>query len=1109
MSVEKVKKILDDFSEKCEQKKSAEGIDILGDEEDMSAIASAYGKGISLAPEPDFIMVLNKRMDKSDRKYDSKAYKSQCGSKLNNEFSYTSFVIQMLMLSGAIANKRLGRPEDAEINIEDDKTYTEIKKVFDELVFLCGIDPETMMESEVQGLLKKGNKEEKKTGTIQKTEAIRKNVKQEVKKTEKKSEKTVKKTEKKTQVNIIRDPETFFKNFNGGISIPLRTGYESQNTNNCYACSGTALLNQYLANKKNLKPGEKVNTYKQEHMRNINVDDYIRPYEEVSQQFSSEAHYLREVKKIKKCFGPGSSEYNEIFELGDFFFKADTDMVLNKKTYGVDYNNKITLNAQKKDFASQIENVLKTGNLVSLYKGTKRHFITVTGIKGNVVEYYDSMKDVSKPLYATVDSVFTMAEGGRNISLTWLSKMGKPEDLVKDYDYIGYNGKEFYTKNDVNNVTFNLLHKNGVMGNKALANGISSQVYVPKNKNINKPKARPNANAGNVNANAQKLNLKKGTAKKETVKKDTVKKDTAEKVIIEKETEKKGTVKKEAVKKEIAKKDTEEKRNEVNNISSPEMKAYGADAKALYNFLGQKMPPLNYDSEAIDSGCLMAVTLYNRLIERINACLAKPSCFNNSVDARKQLEFTLNQCREESQIFRQKVFEYREMLATSKGKKSLSWYDALHYERAVVYNLDGKNGVTMKKMGDGTSVVYKLIKKKEGAVYFKKEGKIPTQDNKKLVRDFYNTLDVDENYKKKVLKPIFDGIFMDADKGEMKGGFPFAPFLEFNCKKEGEGFILELIKNESHAAKQLEKYKKFSKDEKKKLEDVFNDFSKYVFTRQLGNNVAKIKSDRNLTDRNVATSRMAEFLGIQDMVADSRTAYVKKQDGVIKGNLMEDTRGKNSDELYKEGKTLNYTPKAVSELFSLQIFDIICGQIDRHQGNFHLIGRTKGDNMTVTGVRALDNELAFGEVRYAAIKDYGLNSMRAPSEINLKGMPLSFLNRVMLLDRNTLNYLLCDIVNKDEMDCMWDRVKGLKEDIKKLPGLVFDNKTGKYHYSDPEDNDDELRQAKQLKEIWKNNYGKKLDVNTVFSFPALDEAKIDQMIKKRSDELKKSGKTKM
>ena len=51
------------------------------------------------------------------------------------------------------------------------------------------------------------------------------------------------------------------------------------------------------------------------------------------------------------------------FGFADFFFKADTDMVLNKKTYGVDYNNKITLDALERAKAHSWNSISPTASL--------------------------------------------------------------------------------------------------------------------------------------------------------------------------------------------------------------------------------------------------------------------------------------------------------------------------------------------------------------------------------------------------------------------------------------------------------------------------------------------------------------------------------------------------------------------------------------------------------------------------------------------------------------------------------------------------------------------------------------------------------------------------
>jgi hypothetical protein len=111
---------------------------------------------------------------------------------------------------------------------------------------------------------------------------------------------------------------------------------------------------------------------------------------------------------------------------------------------------------------------------------------------------------------------------------------------------------------------------------------------------------------------------------------------------------------------------------------------------------------------------------------------------------------------------------------------------------------------------------------------------------------------------------------------------------------------------------------------------------------------------------------MAQLLGLQKIICDSKTAYVRDKDKHLKGNIMEDAGGLRTSDLIKLCKQnqlkLSYSAEAINQLFSLQMFDVICGQVDRHLSNYHVTYKQKGKEVIITGVRALDNDMSFGKL---------------------------------------------------------------------------------------------------------------------------------------------------
>ncbi|MCR5402424.1 MAG: hypothetical protein K6E91_01210 [Butyrivibrio sp.] len=210
---------------------------------------------------------------------------------------------------------------------------------------------------------------------------------------------------------------------------------------------------------------------------------HIWKYEDVKPYYEDERDYNNQLNDILFSIGKNTTQFFGIMELGDFFLEADPGIAMHDLSITVKTDSD-TLSAQKKAFADKIKDVLSTGNLVSCLSG--RHYITIKGIKGNVLEYMDSISDdpfakpgaeITKPSYTTIDDIFKNRKNGDSISLIWLGKRQEPEKIVGEYDEIKYDGKKLYS-NDTDKLTCHIMRKKGVMGIKHKNNDMYERIYV-------------------------------------------------------------------------------------------------------------------------------------------------------------------------------------------------------------------------------------------------------------------------------------------------------------------------------------------------------------------------------------------------------------------------------------------------------------------------------------------------------------------------------------------------------------------------------------------------------------------------------------------------------
>ena len=159
ITMEERKQLLDRFYEKCE-KAGEKGENIL-DGEDMVIAGSKYKEGIALAGEPDIASLLNANFSNADKKFKAKysirtkleKMQRMSRDEIRSTFSFNTFVVAMLIQSTFIVGHRMGTDLDTKINTDDPKVREETRRVFRQLCFLNGINPENMADIDNTSIL--------------------------------------------------------------------------------------------------------------------------------------------------------------------------------------------------------------------------------------------------------------------------------------------------------------------------------------------------------------------------------------------------------------------------------------------------------------------------------------------------------------------------------------------------------------------------------------------------------------------------------------------------------------------------------------------------------------------------------------------------------------------------------------------------------------------------------------------------------------------------------------------------------------------------------------------------------------------------------------------
>lgn len=277
-------------------------------------------------------------------------------------------------------------------------------------------------------------------------------------------------------------------------------------------------------------------------------------------------------------------------------------------------------------------------------------------------------------------------------------------------------------------------------------------------------------------------------------------------------------------------------------------------------------------------------------------------------------------------------------------------------------------------------------------------------------------------------------------------------------KNNFSGYFLSVVSRKEN----LQPFHNFAEGYKKKC------------TEALGLRALEVPYGTELPPRNIATRRMAELLGIPDVVVDA--GYM---DLVIDGKKLKGVYTSKAEGIDLKMKGTNHVMKDLvqddncsfqKEVSGLHLLDAICGQIDRHAGNMLYRVVEKDGKKVLSGVKGIDNEMCFGlneEISTNQICHMGdgakLYFMTKRGEVEtLPAIDGNLASNIMALDRDVLQYTLGDILNKAELGFLARRVEKVQE-------VVIDKvRKGQILYEDSQWTEETASRTK----AYNNYYGK-------------------------------------
>ena len=193
-----------------------------------------------------------------------------------------------------------------------------------------------------------------------------------------------------------------------------------------------------------------------------------------------------------------------------------------------------------------------------------------------------------------------------------------------------------------------------------------------------------------------------------------------------------------------------------------------------------------------------------------------------------------------------------------------------------------------------------------------------------------------------------------------------------------------------------------------------------------------IKADSRMNRRNAAMSKVAEFLGVPDLLAHSENIRFQSGNRTYKGTYMKNAIGHDHRKMTKDSPFLKANKGSLDNLdlkkmvANLQILDYLCGNPDRHGGNMLYDFRTNPDGtVTMVGIQGIDNDSCFGS---QLLEMVGLSEVKLE---NMRVITREMANKILTLDLDSLKQMLYGFeLSAEELSNMGDRLKALQNKIK-------------------------------------------------------------------------------
>lgn len=460
--------------------------------------------------------------------------------------------------------------------------------------------------------------------------------------------------------------------------------------------------------------------------------------------------------------------------------------------------------------------------------------------------------------------------------------------------------------------------------------------------------------------------------------------------------------------------------------------------------------------------------------------------------ARKQMvEDFYEQVSWESQQF----YEYIKSYQSGKNKvpEGATWESLITEIRTNHVYEDQVDGVTINRGGGCTSDLY-IIDIKGEKKFFKEEETLPEFDAHSLFDREINAIEQEKqsldnkakDKEKHLLKlDLYKSLIKEVDdksrevhkenqssglRGLYRGKNLVETYLAelsmktqmsdkfMNAKKEYDEIKekIKLIdeKNEEELEMKAELEKQLAiTDYAQLIDSVFN-VAKALTLQQFSVRVPKIDKGSKMAKRNVASSRMADMLGLSGLIVHSEMTDITINGRKMRGVMMDKAPGEEENayrkkeineykkdnvdytgEITNENQKTYYSTEAYQQLLSLQVLDFICGQVDRHGANYFIeMEKDEHGKNVIKKITGIDNDTSFGKLDYNTIHNNGyfyhfIRNMEVDDVFVLPAMDVQLAAKIKSLTPEIIKYMMVDLLDETECEALINRIQGVQKAI--------------------------------------------------------------------------------